>query len=181
MWYRLNKFLVRDSCSSLVFHTKEAGASSIVSEWSLVCDMNYKSKVVLSQKIWGIYIPGHNVCLHGWCNDRSLYIGETGWQVAQYSDHLVNQNYASLFLTYLLTYYNNNSSLFEHLPIIARPQNWPQTHNHHHCTRHHHLQHGLRPHQFLRCLCWGQVLDGILLRRQYLVHVCPLQWTRGWV
>ena len=35
----------RDSCSSLVFHTKEAGASSIVSEWGLVCDFNYKSKV----------------------------------------------------------------------------------------------------------------------------------------
>ena len=35
----------RDSCSSLVFHTKEAGASSIVSEWGLVCDLNYKSKV----------------------------------------------------------------------------------------------------------------------------------------
>ena len=38
--------LGRDSCSSLVFHTKEAEASSIVSEWGLVCDMNYKSKVV---------------------------------------------------------------------------------------------------------------------------------------
>ena len=43
--------LGRDSCSSLVFHTQEAGASSIVSEWGLVCDMNYKSKVKLRSDI----------------------------------------------------------------------------------------------------------------------------------
>jgi len=46
----------RDSCSSLVFHTKEAGASSIVSEWSLVCDMNYKSKGTMSAFMAGVMI-----------------------------------------------------------------------------------------------------------------------------
>jgi len=48
--------LGRDSCSSLVFHTKEAGASSIVSEWSLVCDMNYKSKGTMSAFMAGVMI-----------------------------------------------------------------------------------------------------------------------------
>ena len=36
----------RDSCASLTFNIKDAGASSIVSEWGLVCDLNYKSKVM---------------------------------------------------------------------------------------------------------------------------------------
>lgn len=46
----------RDSCSSLVFHTKEAGSSSIVSEWGLVCDMNYKSKGTMSAFMAGVMI-----------------------------------------------------------------------------------------------------------------------------
>jgi len=46
----------RDSCASLTFNIKDAGASSIVSEWGLVCDLNYKSKGTMSAFMAGVMV-----------------------------------------------------------------------------------------------------------------------------